>query len=672
MTVSISEFPHKIREIENAWIPLADGKRLAARIWLPEDAAAHPVPAIFEYVPYRKRDHYTVNDESMHPYFAGHGYASLRVDIRGSGDSDGVLRDEYLKQEHDDALDVIAWLARQPWCTGSVGMKGYSWGGFNSLQVAARRPAALKAIMSVYSTTDRYHNDIHFTGGCLLNSKMGWAFQMFCYNARPPDPALVGERWRQMWMERLEAGSPWILPWLKRQRRDAFYKHGSVIEDFSQIVCPVYAVGGWADSYSDAVPELLEGLTVPRKGLMGPWGHVYPNRGYPGPQIGYLQECLRWWDHWLKGAKNGIMDEPMYRAWMQESVRPAPFHENRPGRWIAEPSWPSPNVRMRKLFLNAGGLGESAAPTRPLSVLSPMTTGLSARRGHPGGRVPAEPLDQRADDGQSLCFDTEPLTERLEILGSCRVTLEVAADKPNAFVCVRLCDVAGDGASSRISYGLLNLSHRTSHEFPEPLAPGRRYTVTVPLKHAGHAFPAGHRIRVAVSTSQWPMVWPSPEAATVTVTAGASAIEIPVRAPRAEDDRLAPFARPEASALSPRATLVPGRQSNRVERDVATGTVTITNENDLGTVRHDPHGLIYAIATRANQSIRDDDPNSATVEHWGNARFERGDWSVRTETHARMTSDRDSFTINADLTAYEGDKAVFARSWVETIPRDLV
>ena len=183
---------------------MSDGCRLAARIWLPADAETAPVPAILEYIPYRKRDFTRPRDEPMHHYFAGYGYAAVRVDLRGSGDSDGLLLDEYLKQEHDDALEVIRWIAQQPWCSGAVGMMGKSWGGFNSLQVAARRPPELKAIITVCSTDDRYLDDVHYMGGCLLNENLTWGSVLMSYNAYPPDPEIVGERWRTMWRDRLE------------------------------------------------------------------------------------------------------------------------------------------------------------------------------------------------------------------------------------------------------------------------------------------------------------------------------------------------------------------------------------------------------------------------------------------------------------------------------------
>jgi predicted acyl esterase len=208
----VTDFPLKVREIENLWIELSDGVKLAARVWLPEDADEKPVPAILEYLPYRKRDGTIVRDQLTHPYFAGHGYAAVRVDMRGNGDSEGLMEDEYTKQEQDDAVEVIDWLSKQSWCTGKVGMIGISWGGFNGLQVAARKPPALKAVITLCSTDDRYADDIHYKGGCLINENLGWAATMFAYSSRPPDPAIVGERWRAMWLERLENEPFLIIP----------------------------------------------------------------------------------------------------------------------------------------------------------------------------------------------------------------------------------------------------------------------------------------------------------------------------------------------------------------------------------------------------------------------------------------------------------------------------
>ncbi|MGF1608566.1 MAG: CocE/NonD family hydrolase, partial [Kiloniellales bacterium] len=329
----VEQFPRPVREIENCWITLSDGCRLATRIWLPEDAERDPVPAILEYLPYRKRDGTAARDALTHPYVAGHGYAAVRVDMRGNGESDGLMWDEYLKQEQDDALEVIDWLVAQPWCSGKVGMIGISWGGFNGLQVAARAPEALKAIVTLCSTDDRYADDIHYKGGCLLNENLGWASTMLAYSSRPPDPALVGERWRETWLERLENQPLLVENWLRHQRRDAFWKHGSVCEDFGAIKAAVFAVGGWGDAYSNAVPRLLAGLKSPVKALVGPWVHKYPHFAVPGPRIGFLQEALRWWDFWLKGEATGVLRDPAMRAYIIDSYSPQDLPAQLAGRW---------------------------------------------------------------------------------------------------------------------------------------------------------------------------------------------------------------------------------------------------------------------------------------------------------------------------------------------------
>ncbi|MBP1082022.1 MULTISPECIES: CocE/NonD family hydrolase [Bacillus] len=262
---------------------MSDGTRLSARIWLPEDAEENPVPAILEYIPYRKDDFTALRDSIRHPYFAGHGYASIRVDIRGSGDSEGIMYDEYLPQEQDDAIEVLNWIAAQPWSTGDVGMIGKSWGGFNGLQVAARRPPQLKAVITLCSTDDRYADDVHYKGGCMLSSDMlWWASTMLAYNARPQDPRIVGEEWRSNWLERLEKTPPFVEEWVRHQRRDDYWKHGSVCEDYSDINIPIFAVGGWADGYTNAIPRLLEGLSGPRKGLIGPGRTNIRRLPFPG------------------------------------------------------------------------------------------------------------------------------------------------------------------------------------------------------------------------------------------------------------------------------------------------------------------------------------------------------------------------------------------------------
>jgi len=679
-----TDYPHAIHVIENTWIPMSDGTRLAARIWLPETAEQQPVPAILEYIPYRKNDFTALRDSIRHPYFAGHGYACIRVDMRGSGDSDGIMYDEYLKQEQDDALEVLAWLEKQPWCTGAVGIIGKSWGGFNGLQIAARRPPQLKAVITLCSTDDRYADDVHYMGGCLLASDMlWWASIMLVYNARPPDPRFVGERWREMWLERLEKTPPFVEAWLTHQRRDAFWQHGSVCENYADITCPVFAVGGWADGYTNAIPRLLEGLSCPKLGLIGPWAHEYPEVAMPGPQIGFLQECLRWWDYWLKGRDSGIMQEPLLRAWLQESVPPQVDYVVRPGRWVTERAWPADSIQKQvyQLLVNSHQLavesGQSMLPTDhsplltdDLIIPSVQTHGLYAGVWCPFGQPGDLASDQRIEDGLSTCFTSPPLPESQEILGFPEVTLTLSADKPNALVAVRLCDVAPNGASTLVSWGLLNLTHRTSHAEPTPLIPRERYTVTVRLNAIGYALPAGHRWRVALAPTYWPHAWPSPEAVTLTLFAGH--LSLPVRPPQPTADEQVSFLPPEVAPLMQREVLRTDARNRTVQHDLRTGASTLTDYADEGRRRLLPDGIEFDTVGNDTYTIVEGDPLSASVRCERSIQIGRGAWQTRVDGVSTMTADASKFYVTNTLDAYEGNTRVFANTWTFTVRRDLV
>ncbi|MDI5933799.1 CocE/NonD family hydrolase [Halomonas kalidii] len=672
----VHAFPREVRVIENVWIPMADGIRLAARVWLPTDAERHPVPAILEYMPYRKRDFTRLRDEPLHRYFAGHGYASIRLDLRGSGDSDGLLLDEYLPQELDDAVEAIDWLAAQPWCSGEVGMMGISWGGFNALQVAALRPAPLKAIITLCSTDDRYGDDVHYQGGCLLNENLGWGSVLLSCATTPPDPDIVGGEWRAKWRQRIENAPFYPLVWMRHPHRDAYWQHGSVCEDFAAVTCPVYAVGGWADGYVNAIPRLMAGLTVPRKALIGPWSHAFPHDALPGPAIGFFQEALRWWDHWLKGLDSGLMDEPMLRVWMEEYVPPAPMHAERPGRWVAEQTWPSGRLQPRTLYLNVLSLGEHPDSEDRMRIASPQTTGLAAGDWYGFGAEGESPIDQREDDGKSLVFDSDPQPARLEILGAPLAILEVAVDQPVAHVIVRLNDIAPDGASARVSYGILNLTQRDSREHPEPLTPGQRYRITMQLNDIAYAFAPGHTLRLAIATSYWPVIWPAPERVNLTLYTGTSRLELPVRPPRAEDAELRPFEPPERASMPEITTLTVAPFRRQVERDLTSGmsvyriATTGGDFGDAAVARLEDIDLTVGYTIAKTYRIHDFDPRTAEATVEQTTTLRRGDWSTRLECRTQLTATAARFRIRGVLKAYEGKELFARRDWDEEVTRE--
>ena len=505
-------------------------------------------------------------------------------------------------------------------------------------------------------------------GGCLLNENLTWGSALLALAAMPPDPALVGERWHAMWLDRLDQAVLFPEVWLRHPRRDAYWRRGSVCETLDRITCPVYAVGGWADAYTNAIPRLLAGLTSPRKGLIGPWTHLYPHTGIPGPAIGFLQEALRWWDRWLKGIDTGVLDEPLLRVWMQES-------RDGDGRWVAEPAWPSPRVTPKHYTLDPGRLAETACPETRVEWRSPQSVGLAAGDWCTFGGDDG-PTDQRDDDAGSLTFDSVPLGERLEILGAPVAVLELAVDRPQAFVAVRLNEVLPDGSSARVTYGVLNLTHRASHEHPERLEPGRRYRVRVPLNHVARAFAAGSRLRLAVSTAYWPVVWPSPEPVTLTLFTGASGLELPLRPPAPEDERLRPFEEPEGAPPAPYVELHDKRGERTVGRDAGTGEIVsavVSEEVELvgaGPCRMEEVGLELEQSSVRRYRIEPHDPLTARAEVTQRMGLRRGTWAVRVESRVWLSATREAFALSATLEAFEGDVLVRSRSWDVSVVRD--
>jgi predicted acyl esterase len=634
---------------------MPDGCKLAARIWMPEGAEDAPVPAILEYLPYRKNDFTTARDASMQPYLAAHGYAVIRLDLRGAGDSEGLMVDEYLPQELQDGCDAIAWIAGQSWCDGKVGMIGISWGGFNGLQIAALQPPALRAVVTLCSTDDRYADDIHYMGGTL-----------------PPDPANVGGNWRDMWLERLEGSGLWLKNWLEHQRRDAFWRHGSICEDWSKVQVPVYAVSGWADGYCRTVFRLMENLSGPKKGLVGPWAHRYPHLGEPGPAIGFLQDELRWWDHWLKGRETGIMKEPMLRLYMQDSVAPKGHYETRPGRWIAEPSWPSPQVARTRFHLTPEGRLSVARPEggAALHHHSPGDVGMASGKWCGYGTAGDAPVDQRREDGGSLCFEMDIPEQGLAFAGDANVHLRLSVDRPVAQVAARLVDVHPDGRATRLSFGVLNLTHRNGHDSPEVLEPGKAYDVTVQMKHVAQSLPAGHRLRLALSSSYFPMIWPAPEPVTLTVHTEGSALELPLRAPAPLDDTLAVFDFPVAGPPPPTEQIGDPETWFRVVEDAATGETRMEIADGGGITRLLANDITVHEQGYESYGVMPDDVTTAwgrTQWHYG---LSRGDWAVRSETSTTLRADADDFIITAELRAWDGDTLVAEKHWDERIARD--
>ncbi len=556
---------------------------------------------------------------------------------------------------------------------------GISWGGFNALQLAALQPPQLKAVITVCSSDDRYADDVHFMGGCLLTDNLSWASTMFAYNSCPPDPEIVGSKWKDMWLDRLEGSGLWIKKWLKHQRRDHYWKHASVCEDYSAVQVPVYAVGGWADGYSNSIFRLLASLQSPVKGLIGPWEHKYPHMGELGHGMDFLGEALRWWDKWLKGKETGIMDEARLKVWMQDSV--SPLKRESPGRWVAEETWPSKRIEHQEYALSLQGLrheethDQKSHPQDDRAVMkiqSPLSVGLFGGKWCSYNHAMDLPWDQRQEDGGALTFETPPLKERTHLLGRPELILELSADKPRAMVAVRLSDIAEDGRGTRVTYGMLNLTHRNSHEFPEELEPHKKYQVRVPMNYLAQSFPAGHRIRLSVSTSYWPVAWPAPEVFKLKVYLSNSRLILPVRNYGQEDFEAAPFeCAPPLEGISTR-ELSPEYKEWTVYHNLKDSSVQVNVYNNEPVLYLEDIDLAMQRDVHEKYSHISNHVETVRGQVVSTRGFIRKNHELLAVTRTILTSTATMFKIIATLDAWEGETRVFSKSWDEVILRDML
>ena len=671
-----TNLPIEVKEIEDMSIFMADGCRLSARVWLPVNSENEPVPAIIEYIPYRKRDGTVFRDHLIHPYVAGHGFACLRVDMRGSGESEGVMLDEYTEQELKDAVEVIYWLSKQSWCSGNVGMMGKSWGGLNSLQVAAMAPEPLKAIVTGYTSTKRFSDDIHFKGGCLLNDNLRWAGVMLAYSARPPDPLLFGDSWRKVWLERLNAEPFLAENWLSHQTYDEYWKHGSVSESYSDLKAAVLTFGGWADNYMNAVPQLVENLKTPVKGIIGPWVHQYPHMAAPGPQIGFLQEIVSWWNEWLKGSSETQSSDKEIIYYLQDSVRPKRFYNFRPGTWHVENQLPSTRRSNVSYFLSDNGLNKDSKGAFELSVSSPGNCGITQGEFFPMALAtealtgpPEIAGDQRPDDAYSLCFDSVPLTTSLSLVGRSVLNLIINSDVPKAQLIVRICDIHPDGASTKICHGLLNLSYRNSDEQPSLLKVNQDTEVNILLDETAYKVPIGHKLRIAISTSYWPFVWPSPLQSNIKIKYGK--VDLPVLENPSYTDEYS-FEDPETSDEWSHKVLRKGSYNRVVEDNYGNDNVTIKITSDAGRSKDLNHGLVTDQTTSECWTINKHDNLSAKGSITWNQEISRDEWEVFIQTRCNMSADECNFYIAASINAKEGLKTVFEKDFSYVIPRNFI
>ncbi len=655
-----------VRIEEDLRIPLPDGTELSARVWFPE--TTEPQPTILEYHPYPKRYATAERDEIAHGFFAERGYVAIRVDMRGSGDSQGQVSDEYSEQERADARDVIDWIAAQDWCSGAVGMYGLSWGGFSALQAAANPPAALKAVAVAGATDDRFAEDCHFVGGVMASEHIGWAATLLSFLTRPPDPAIVGPGWRQLWRDRLEQ-LDWVLPtWLEHPSRDDFWTKGFPCDAAGGLAVPTLAAGGTADVFAASVLRMVARQPETVRGIIGPWAHKFPHMGIPGPAIDWCSLCTQWFDRWLKGAKNGAEEAPPLRVFVADSYPPEENSESaRPGRWLALPKWPPQQADSTTLKLgDSGRLGQGSG-THHQKIATPPDLGTAGGEIMPMGWGADLPGDQQSDDARALSFDSEVLSNGLTILGTPSLSLRLTAGESSGCCVARLSDVAPDGQATRIAFGALNLRLRQGIGDPQPITPGEVMDVTLSLGAVAHRLAPGHRLRLALSTSYWPLLWPSRDALALTLDPSGSALRLPLLPVEARD--WSGFGPPDGVTPLDRRQLEPPESHRLVTRDNANATTSYEVTDKAALVLAEDSGLCSGGETSRRYSVADEDPAAARLEILRRLSVSRDDWQVSTETEVTFWGDQSDYITEARIAAWEGEDLLIERSFRSRTPR---
>ena len=650
---------YDVREIEHVWIPMPDGIRLAARIWLPANCSER-LPAVLEYIPYRKRDLVRARDERNHPYFAARGFACLRVDMRGSGDSEGVMTDMYSEHELDDARRVIEWTAGQAWSNGRVGMFGTSWGGTASLQAAVDAPEPLKAVLANCATCDRFEDDIHWMGGCLLTDSLEWGATLPAILACPPDSATVGDAWMQIWLDRLEKLEFPVEKWVLNSTRGRYWRRGSVRFNAERLSCPILTIGGWSDRYSNSVMPLVQARPDIVWGIVGPWGHHFPDQGDPGPAIGFQDLALEWWNHWLRSDEPGEYLHPKLRIWRRRFDPPGRRLGRRSGEWIQLGS--PRRGQLHEFHVSKEGLAPEPCPFDDWFVV-PFDSRHGACAGDTGyfGRIDGLPLEQSADDSRSLCFDSCPLDDALDLFGSSVLAVACKrASAPAQLVC-RLCDVSPDGESSLVVRTVINLELDELLDRQLRFSAGEPNSLRVSFPTTSYRFARGHRVRLSLAAGYWPLVWPSALDPELKVGSG-SRLEMPLEP---DDAGSLETSFPAARILPAEPThhLLNNPGLHRTGQQVEGGQVKEAWNHAPATTRFESTGLTAGAGTSAEYAVSVGKPRDARCDFTHFIRIGRVDGTAEVESRLSAAAQVAAIEFRGTLHATWNGEEIARKDW---------
>lgn len=663
-----------VRFIKNVMIPTSDGIHLAMDLHVPDNDQWQntPHPIIVEYIPYRKDD--APPYSGYHNTFAKHGFIGARIDCRGTGSSQGTTQDEYTPREQQDGAEAIDWIGQQPWSNGKVAMFGASYGGFTAVQVAALQPKHLATIIPMYFTDDRYTDECHYRGGSMrcYYDIGSYGASMIGMNAMPPYPEYMGNNWADIWTTHLNGNEPYLLQWLAHQTDSDYWQAGSIRNRYDHIQCPVFMIGGWRDGYANSNLRTFQHLKVPKKVLIGPWNHSRPDTAIPGPRIAYLPEVIRWCEHWLKGENNGVTDEAPITLYMQTYDNPLPNRTHTSGYWRTENQFPVHDHTERRLYLCENATLNAHTPNydheKDTYTYHP-TGGLSGGLWSAG--VPfGLPTDQRPDEIHACTYTTEKLDVPLEIIGQPHIDLHVSSTaKVMAFV-VKLSDIAPDGTSALVCSGTLNATRRASLTDPKPLTPNEVYKLSIDLDATAWRFQPGHRIRIAISSADFPNQWPTPYIGTNAIYRGRtypSRLTLPIAPTKdmknevAFEPSSAPVKPYHISQNEPVWEITQNVMQNRTGIKIHTRSTTQTN--DTTEITNDRHLTLSASNTNPADV-------SGTGRHYRKVTRTSGETEIDSAYTIQSTTTDFHTTINLNITI--NGLTHFQKQWTNTFPRELL
>ncbi len=664
-----------VRFVKNIMVPTRDGTKLALDIHVPRGEG--PWPVILTYIPYRKDDQRPLT--GMQNHWAQHGYIGARVDCRGTGSSEGSNDDEYRPVEQFDGFDVVEWIADQEWCDGKVAMTGGSYGGFTSVQVAALAPPHLGTIIPWNFTDDRYTDDCHYRGGawrCYYDIG-AYGCSMIGMNAMPPYPEYSGERWVELWEERFEQNVPYLLTWLANQTDGEYWRLGSIRDRYHEIKTPALLIGGWRDGYCNAPLRTSQHMTAPTKVLIGPWNHSGPDCETPGPSLAREHLTVRWCDYWLKGIDNGVMDEPAINVYVQSFDRPDPYRTHTSGYWRCEPTFPIPHSLTRRLSFGSELRLDNADVSADGYDEYRYRPSVGIAGGLWSAGVPyGLPSEQRVDEIYSLNYTSEPLEEPLEIIGMGKAVIHVSSTAPVMAFVARLSDVGPDGTSAQVTIGVLNGTRRNSLTDPEPMQPNEIYELHVDLDATAWRFERGHRIRLSISSADFPNLWPTPYHGTNRVyreKERGSYLDLPVVPSRhADDGELPPDEMEYEASANP--VRYPEEGQNAIPWEIAQDMLRGRTGLKLHRIDENKVSPDITVKLESKLEVWADNRNPAATTALGQhlRTITRADGVINVDTSAKVQSTEELINVTIDLDIRVDGLPHHQRRWAESFKRELL